>query len=224
MERRSHRPPRERGVRRLSGPERREEIVRAAMDLFARKGFNGTTTRDLALAAGVSEALIFKFFPHKDTLYTAIVEAKLRQVSQASDERFFTHREGESDRDLFTRIATTYIFNLEKDDSFMRILFFSTLEGHRLTEMYIQKRISEVIRELAETIRSGTRQGRFRKTDPVIAARIFIGMIYDYLILKKIFKVRRPPLHGRKQTVEAIVDVFLGGIEARPRVRARARR
>ena len=194
------------------------------MRLFARRGFKGTTTRDLARAAGVSEALIFKFFPDKNALYTAIVEAKLAQVSQASDRGFFTRREGESDRDLFTRIARTYIYNLEKDDSFMRILFFSTLEGHRLTEMYIQKRIAEVIRELALTIRRGAEEGRFKKTDPVIAARVFIGMIYDYLILKRIFKVTPPRLHGRKQTVETIVDIFLGGIEARPRAGARARR
>jgi AcrR family transcriptional regulator len=212
----------DKGVKRLSRQERREEIVRTAKNLFARRGFNGTTTRDIARAAGVSEALIFKFFPDKNALYSAIVESKLQQVSQASDMGFFTHRQGESDRDLFTRIAATYIYNLEKDDSFMRILFFSTLEGHRLTEMYIQKRISEVIRELAGTIHRGTAQGRYRKTDPVIAARIFIGMIYDYLILKRIFKVKKPPLHGRKQTVEAIVDIFLGGIEVRARAGARA--
>lgn len=58
-------------TRRMSGDERREAIVRAARTLFAEKGFDGATTRDLANAAGVSEALLYKHFPSKDSLYAA---------------------------------------------------------------------------------------------------------------------------------------------------------
>jgi AcrR family transcriptional regulator len=54
---------------RLDGEERRKAIVEAAMPLFARKGFAGTTTKEIAEAAGVSEALLFKHFPTKDALY-----------------------------------------------------------------------------------------------------------------------------------------------------------
>ena len=57
---------------RLSAEQRREAIVRAALPLFARKGFANTTTRELAEAAGVSEALIYKHFPSKESLYAEI--------------------------------------------------------------------------------------------------------------------------------------------------------
>jgi len=57
---------------RLSAEQRREAIVKAALPLFARKGFANTTTRELAEAAGVSEALIYKHFPSKESLYTEI--------------------------------------------------------------------------------------------------------------------------------------------------------
>jgi AcrR family transcriptional regulator len=56
----------------LSGEERREAIVRAVRRVFAEKGFHGTTTRELAEAAGVSEALLFKHFPNKEELYLAM--------------------------------------------------------------------------------------------------------------------------------------------------------
>src|SRR4029079_9014172 len=59
-------------VIRLDGDERRKAIVRAAVPLFARKGFAGTTTRELAEAAGISEALLFKHFPSKQSLYREI--------------------------------------------------------------------------------------------------------------------------------------------------------
>lgn len=58
---------------RLDSDERRKGIVEAAVPLFARNGFTGTTTRELAAAAGVSEALLFRHFPSKQSLYREIL-------------------------------------------------------------------------------------------------------------------------------------------------------
>src|SRR5438270_11582234 len=58
---------------RLDSDERRNAIVRAAVPLFARKGFAGITTRELAEAAGISEALLFRHFPSKQLLYREIL-------------------------------------------------------------------------------------------------------------------------------------------------------
>jgi TetR/AcrR family transcriptional regulator, transcriptional repressor of aconitase len=58
---------------RLDGDERRKAIVTAAVPLFARKGFAGTTTKELAEAAGISEALLFRHFPSKKQLYSEIL-------------------------------------------------------------------------------------------------------------------------------------------------------
>jgi len=58
---------------RLDGDERRKAIVAAAVPLFARKGFAGTTTKELAETAGISEALLFRHFPSKKQLYDEIL-------------------------------------------------------------------------------------------------------------------------------------------------------
>ncbi|HTG00774.1 MAG TPA: TetR/AcrR family transcriptional regulator [Nitrospirota bacterium] len=60
---------------RLTADERRQSIINAVIGLFAEKGFDGTTTRELAQAAGISEALLFKHFPSKHSLYVAVLEA-----------------------------------------------------------------------------------------------------------------------------------------------------
>jgi len=60
---------------RLHSEERRQAIVEAVKGVFAEKGFDGTTTRELAKAAGVSEALLYKHFPSKESLYVAMLEA-----------------------------------------------------------------------------------------------------------------------------------------------------
>jgi AcrR family transcriptional regulator len=58
---------------RLTGEERRSAIVQVATRIFAENGFHGTTTRQLAKAAGVSEALLYKHFPSKESLFDAIL-------------------------------------------------------------------------------------------------------------------------------------------------------
>jgi AcrR family transcriptional regulator len=58
---------------RLDSDERHRRIVQAAVPLFARKGFAGTTTREIAEVAGISEALLFRHFPSKQLLYREIL-------------------------------------------------------------------------------------------------------------------------------------------------------
>src|SRR5260221_3250559 len=68
---------------RLDGEERRKAIVEAAMPLFARKGFARTTTKEIAEAARVSEALLFKHFASKVALYEEILRFGCRDVDPA---------------------------------------------------------------------------------------------------------------------------------------------
>src|SRR6185312_5782314 len=56
----------------MTAKDRKLAIVKAALPLFARKGFVETTTRELARAAGVSEPLLYKHFPSKEALYLEI--------------------------------------------------------------------------------------------------------------------------------------------------------
>jgi AcrR family transcriptional regulator len=60
---------------RLGAEERRKAIVEAVRGVFAENGFDGTTTRELAQTAGVSEALLYKHFPSKQSLYAAMLDA-----------------------------------------------------------------------------------------------------------------------------------------------------
>lgn len=73
------------GRSRISAEERKAAIIVAAMELFARKGFSGTTTKDLARAAGVSEALIFSHFPSKEDLYKNVQYLCLEAQSAAEE-------------------------------------------------------------------------------------------------------------------------------------------
>ncbi len=69
----------------LSSEDRRAAIIRAVRRVFSERGFHGTTTRALAEAAGVSEALLFKHFPNKEALFSAM---KLSCCSPQFQEKF----------------------------------------------------------------------------------------------------------------------------------------
>src|SRR5436305_11870802 len=61
---------------RMSGEDRRRQLIEIAIDLFSRRGFAGTTTKEIAAAAGVTEAIIFRHFTTKEDLYKAILDYK----------------------------------------------------------------------------------------------------------------------------------------------------
>ena len=62
---------------RMAGDERRLQILQIAVRLFSERGFSGTTTKEIANAAGVSEAMVFRHFASKDELYSAILDSKM---------------------------------------------------------------------------------------------------------------------------------------------------
>ena len=74
----------------LSSEERRAAIIQAVRRVFADKGFHGTTTRELADAAGVSEALLFKHFPNKEALFSAMLLACCKGQDNGKFERLFS--------------------------------------------------------------------------------------------------------------------------------------
>jgi len=79
-----------RNAPRLSAEERKEAIVEAVQGIFAEKGFDGTTIKELARAAKVSEALLYKHFPSKESLYAAMLDACIKGPTFAEFKRILT--------------------------------------------------------------------------------------------------------------------------------------
>jgi AcrR family transcriptional regulator len=72
----------ERPTGRMSAGDRRQQILDVAIRLFSQKGFRGTTTKEIALAAGVNEAIIFRHFATKKELYAAILDKKACMIEE----------------------------------------------------------------------------------------------------------------------------------------------
>ena len=120
------------GSARMNGEERRSQILAVAVSLFSQRGFRGTTTKEIAQAAGVSEAMVFRHFATKEELYAAILDHKA-----CSHDRFdpaVTASEAikrKDDRAVFESLALGALNHHEKDPEFQRLLLHSALEKHR---------------------------------------------------------------------------------------------
>ena len=205
---------------RISGKERKASIIEAAMVLFAAKGFNGTKTREIAERAGVSEALVFKHFPTKKHLYAAILAEQspvprlLSEVKKLADKR--------EDFQVFTLIANTVIVHGVPEFDLMRLLLFSALEGHKLSDMFFQNHVRVFHEFLAAYIDRRIRDGDFRKVDSLLVARAFMGMLIEHRLLTNLFRlsVSNPP----ESIVETFVALFLDGIWTESASKRRARK
>ena len=187
--------------------DRQATLIASAAALFAAKGFKGTTTKEIARAAGISEALVFKYFPTKRALYAAILAEKaplselLSTVEQLARKR--------DDYGVFTHIAG-YRIRPGADPTMLRLLLFSALEGHELADMFFGKQHRVFYDYLARYIQIRIDEGAFRDLDPLLAARAFIGMVVHHRLLHEIFEV---PLHcSHADIVATYVDLFLQGL------------
>ncbi|MBM4122472.1 MAG: TetR/AcrR family transcriptional regulator [Nitrospira sp.] len=198
-------------VARSSGQERQASIISAAASLFAAKGFKGTTTREIARTAGISEALVFKYFPTKRALYAAILaeKAPLAQLLAVVEE---AARKGDDDR-VFSLIASHRI-RRASDPTLLRLLLFSSLEGHDLSDMFFRNQHRVFYDYLAGYITTRIRDGVFRPVDPLLAARAFAGMVVHHRLLHEIFQV--PAHRSPEDAVADYVTLFLDGLRAEP--------
>ena len=195
---------------RVSGEERRQQIIEAAATLFSRKGFRGTTTREIAGAVGVSEAMLFKHYATKEELYAAIIEAKShpRRLLDTAMEAV----ERQNDAEVLRTLARGMIERTLADSTLLRLTYFSALEGHALSDMMFRSRVQELDDFLSQYIRKRVAAGAFRSVDPLQAAWNFIGMVAYHIQLLELFG-QTPPAHlTTERAVEEMIALFLNGV------------
>jgi AcrR family transcriptional regulator len=201
---------------RFSSADRREQILEVATGLFAQQGFQGTTTKLIAEKSGVTEALIFRHFPGKEELYWAVIERKIDCAAPL--ERLLENLEaGGDDLDILSRVAFEVLERRAKDQTLSRLLLYSALEKHELSERFFRNYIANYFEVLARFIRQGISAGRFRKVDPLLAARGFIGMLVYHSWIQELFggkEVQDFDLHVVSRT---LAGVWLQGVQVEKR-------
>src|SRR5689334_12783085 len=129
---------------RMAGEERRLQILCVAVSLFSQKGFKGTTTKEIATASGVSEAMVFRHFENKDALYGAILGTKgcqdgVHKFPWENNSELQNAMDAGDDLAVFYTLALESLNKHQTDVAFMRLLFYSALEEHELAERFFHE-------------------------------------------------------------------------------------
>ena len=169
---------------RLSADQRRRQLIDTATHLFATRGFSGTTTREIAAAAGVNEAIIFRFFPHKDDLYAAILESKSADSrTDALVETLRTAADAGDDIAVVATVVHHVVDHHRRDPEFLRLMLHSALEGHSFARQYRERHFAPLHAFLLAYIESRQKDGRFRPGHPEALVRVILAVpVYHGLV------------------------------------------
>lgn len=197
---------------RFSAADRREQILEIAAGLFARQGFQGTTTKHIAERAGVTEALIFRHFPSKDDLYWAVIQSKIKGASSPRERLEAKLQARGSDAEVLSGVAADILERRAKDQTLSRLLLYSALENHRLSHRFFRTYAACHYELLADFIRRRIAEGGFRPVDPILAARGFLGMVIYHSWAQELFGGKRYQKFSVQQVSETLVEIWLKGM------------
>jgi AcrR family transcriptional regulator len=197
----------------MAGGERRLQIVRVAMELFARNGFSGTTTKEIAHSAGISEAMVFRHFATKEELYHAILDQKACNGMGDPWDLVADAIERKDDRAIFERLILGALDHHETDPEFQRLLLYSALEGHALAEMFFDSFVRRVYEFLCDYIRQRQRDGVFVEMEPAVIVRALIGMVMHHSLNNNLWDPSRRLLNiSNEAAARHFTDILLSGI------------
>jgi AcrR family transcriptional regulator len=198
---------------RLSAQDRRQQIMTIAVGLFARKGYQGTTTREIAEEAGVNEALLFRHFPSKENLYWTIIE---EQCSARGRRRRINQilKSGGDDFQVFSAMAHEFLVRTPHDTKLTRLLWFTALENHTLSERFFRTYVADYYEALGSHIRERIRRGKFRKVDPLLAARGFFGMVVYHFLIQELFGGEKYQKFDPEHVSATLAGIWLAGMQS----------
>jgi len=197
---------------RLSALDRRRQIMRAASSLFARRGYGGTTTREIAQRAGINEALLFRHFPSKEKLYWTIIEEQCSARGRRRKIKEILDACG-SDFEVFAAIAREFLMRNARDTELTRLLWFTALESHTLSRRFFRTYVAVYYEELAGYIRRRMDEGAFRSADPLLSARGFLGMVVYHFLIQELFGGQKYQKFDPVQVAETLAGIWLNGMQ-----------
>ena len=197
---------------RLPASDRRRQLVETALDFFSRKGFGGTTTKEIAAAAGVTEAIIFRHFPTKSDLYNAVLDhhhdsdrvsdciAQWQSCMDRNDDEGLV-------RAIIERIIESYRFDLRGH----RVLLFAALEGHEVALEHNRQISFPIFELLCQYIARRQSEGALRQGNPGAIVAAVAGMATHYATMTQMFGFCVNS--DDRQIADSFVRILMQGIQ-----------
>lgn len=186
---------------------RKQEILNAAAQVFAEKGYNTATTKEIADRAEIAEGTLYNYFGGKREILDAIVEEATAPMETALQEA------GDmEDQQSMTAMLENALAISETHLPFTRTLLTEAWMNDAIMQDYLTVRLKRIHDQLTAYIKRHIATHTFRPIDPEVGARMVMGM-FGALIIPAIRGILPPPTPEECHTLaETMVDFLMNGI------------
>ncbi len=155
-----------------------EAILRAATSLFAERGMNGTTTRDIARLAGVNIAALHYYWGGKDDLLKAVYQQVVGEVASLAT-KVFSSPVGSLREALTLHLGALHDFFVAHPN-YARIIMYWELESPAFLNELRRNTILPLIRHVSDQLRALIHAGKIRKIDPEPTLMTLYGFLIGH--------------------------------------------
>jgi len=188
---------------------KRDAILRAAIDVFAERGYFNAQVADVARAAGVAAGTVYLYFKNKDDLLVSIFDRSMRDGLTRSRAQVADLRDP---RERLLRLARGHLARLGQDRNLAIVFQVELRQSTKFMERFSSTLLRDYLGLIREAIADGQREGLFR-TDikPTVAAKMLFGAL-DEMATNWILSRRR---YSLENDADAVVDLFINGVRPR---------
>ena len=188
--------------------------MQIAIGLFSRQGFSGTTTKEIAAEAGISEAMVFKHFANKHLLYRAILDEKACGKVFKQSEGINKFAEERNDFGFFYTLALKMLCEHKSATSFLRLMIHSALEEHELAKTFVESFLKRIYDYVGTYVKLRQREGAFKETfEPMVVVRSFFDMVVNHSLNNILWdKEQRILKISDEEAAREFTTIFLSGI------------
>lgn len=191
---------------RTTVPEKREAILRAAVKVFAQKGYFNSKVADIAGEAGIADGTVYLYFKSKDEILHSIFDQAMAVfISEGKRELADLERP----EDKLRRIAEMHLERLGADRD-LAVVFQVELRGSvKFMREFSAAGFADYLDIIRQTIAEGQHSGVFRKDiKPVVAAKILYGAL-DEMVTNWILSKKR---YALEPMADSVLKAFFGGM------------
>jgi len=198
-----------RSIRLVPAEDKRDALLRAATQVFARRGFFNAQVADVARVAGVAAGTVYLYFRSKDHLLASIFERTMRAAIDEGRAALAGIAEPVA---RLREIARLHLGRLGHDRDLAVVFQVELRQSTKYMEHFSTTLLQEYLAMIRDTIASGQANGSFRgNINATVSAKIFFGAL-DEMATNWILSRRRYSLASQAETV---VDLFVNGVRTR---------
>jgi TetR/AcrR family fatty acid metabolism transcriptional regulator len=190
----------------MTAADKRDAILKAATQVFARRGFFQSQVADVARAAGIAAGTVYLYFRSKDELLVSIFERTMRDTLAEGEA---TIGEVKDPRERLRRIARLHLERMGRDRDLAVVFQVELRQSTKFMERFSSTYLRDYLGIIRDTFAEGQRTGAFRQGfNPTLAAKALFGAL-DEMATNWILTQRKYPLADQ---ADEVIDLFLNGV------------